>query len=257
MPNKIIFISCGQQTKEEKALGNAVKQLIDATAGFEGYFAEYVQSLDGLANNIFENLNRCSGMVTFLQNRGSVTGKNGAEPGIRSSVWVNQEIAVLAYRRHVKGIAIPILAFKEDGVILEGAMTSLIVNPKPLSSKDEVLAKVNEWLRSTSFPAQSQAKSEIFQFKWLKVSPRSRYALQALLEEGGKNVKQGNIANHLRDYHEIAEPEIGRIITEARSELPSLNLVHIETKIKTGVEWTINSQWEDLITKELNSKPVL
>jgi len=50
---RLIFVSCGQLTEEEKQLGNAVKSLIDDTEGFEAYFAESVHDLSVLANHIF------------------------------------------------------------------------------------------------------------------------------------------------------------------------------------------------------------
>ena len=53
MTDKLIFVSCGQQTEDEKKLGTSVKQLIDSKPGYKAYFAEYVQSLDGLVKNIF------------------------------------------------------------------------------------------------------------------------------------------------------------------------------------------------------------
>ncbi len=52
---------------------------------------------------------------------------------MRSSVWTNQELALLAYRQFFERRTIPILAFKEQTVTLEGAMTAFIVNPKPFS----------------------------------------------------------------------------------------------------------------------------
>ena len=36
----IIFISCGQFAKQEKDLGERIRELIDATGVFQGYLAE-------------------------------------------------------------------------------------------------------------------------------------------------------------------------------------------------------------------------
>ena len=74
---RLIFVSCGQLTEEEKQLGNAVKSLIDDTEGFEAYFAESVHDLSVLANHIFDALHRCSGAISFLHNRGSVKDSGG------------------------------------------------------------------------------------------------------------------------------------------------------------------------------------
>ena len=142
MTEKLIFVSCGQQTAEETNLGTSVKQLVDSQPGYKAYFAEYVQNLDALATNIFEGLRKCSGLISFLHDRGLVTTQDHNEWGYRSSVWVNQEIAILAYRKQFEGIEIPILVFKDEKVRLEGAMTSLIVNPIPMKSELEILKQI-------------------------------------------------------------------------------------------------------------------
>lgn len=152
MTEKLIFISCGQQTLEEKDLGTSVKHLVDSTPGFKAYFAEYVQSLDALAKNIFDGLLRCSGLISFLHERGLVITQGNKEWGHRSSVWVNQEIAILAFRKQLEGIDIPVIVFRDEKVRLEGAMTSLIVNPILIGSKSDILAQIGGWLKSAQFP---------------------------------------------------------------------------------------------------------
>jgi len=82
---KLIFVSCGQLTKEEKELGSAVKCVIDETDDFEAYFAETVHDLTALAHHISDALHRCSGAISFLHNRGLVTDTDG-DWGVRSSV---------------------------------------------------------------------------------------------------------------------------------------------------------------------------
>lgn len=121
MVKRLIFVSCGQMTEQEKELGKAIKEVIDATDGFEAYFAESVHDLDSLARNIFEGLRRCSGAIAVLHNRGKVQNW-----GIRSSVWVNQELAILAYRQFLEATPVPLYAFIERDVKLEGAMTALM-----------------------------------------------------------------------------------------------------------------------------------
>ena len=174
MTDKLIFVSCGQQSSEEKKLGTSVKQLVDSKAGYKAYFTEYVQSLDAVAKNIFDGLRRCSGLISFLHERGLVTTKNGKKWGYRSSVWVNQEIAILAYRKQFEGVEIPILVFKDKKVRLEGAMTSLIVNPIPMKSESEILKEIELWLNATNFPLSTSANDDRFFSKWGKLSPSSR-----------------------------------------------------------------------------------
>src|SRR5579863_9144237 len=48
----IVFISCGQYTEAERAVGRRIAQLVENYTDCGGYFAENQQSLDGLSNNI-------------------------------------------------------------------------------------------------------------------------------------------------------------------------------------------------------------
>ena len=114
MVERLIFVSCGQKTDKEKQLGRRTQQEIDARAGFKAYFAESVQSLDTPVRSIFDALRRCAGAVVFLPQRG-----NGS-----SSMWINQELAILAYRQFFEQREIPILAFKDVAVELEGAISA-------------------------------------------------------------------------------------------------------------------------------------
>jgi hypothetical protein len=59
----MIFISCGQVTREEKDLGQAIRSLIEEITPFRGYFAENQMDLDGLTSQIFRNLHRCHGLT--------------------------------------------------------------------------------------------------------------------------------------------------------------------------------------------------
>ena len=45
MTERLIFVSCGQQTPEEKRLGTSVKQLIDSQPGYKAYFAGMFKAL--------------------------------------------------------------------------------------------------------------------------------------------------------------------------------------------------------------------
>jgi hypothetical protein len=99
MPNKLIFMSCGQFTMEEQALGMAVMAEVDGTPGMEGYFAETVHDLTALAHHVFGALRHCAGAILLLQERGIVTTSDGEDLGHGSSVWINQELAILAYRQ--------------------------------------------------------------------------------------------------------------------------------------------------------------
>jgi hypothetical protein len=251
MPEKLIFVSCGQQTEEEKKIGSAVKQLVDSKPGFKAYFAEYVQSLDALAKNIFEGLRMCSGLISFMHERGLVKTNSTMEWGYRSSVWVNQEIAILAYRRQFEGIEIPILVFKDEKVRLEGAMTSLIVNPIIMKSESVTLTQIDSWLTSTEFPYRGPANDDRFSSKWEKLSPMSRKVIAALLDEGGINVKESAIRTCLRETYGIGGNESSKAIMDGKLEFINTDLVKLIHNIHSGDEMSINPTWEWHISREI------
>ncbi len=253
MTEKLIFVSCGQLKPEEKKLGASVTQLVDSIPGYNAYFAENVQSLDALARNIFDGLRRCSGLIIFFHERGRVTIQNNEEWGHRSSVWVNQEIAILAYRKQFEGMEIPILAFKEDIVLLEGAMTSLIVNPYPMVSESDVLERVGLWLNESKFPLDSTASDDWFYSKWPMLSPSSHKVITALIEGGGENVKEAAIRAFLQEKFGLnKENEASDAIRKARNEFIKTDLAKWERNIYSGDEMSINPTWQWHIAREIN-----
>jgi len=251
MTDKLIFVSCGQQTEEEKRIGTSVKQLVDSKPGYKAYFAEYVQSLDALAKNIFDGLRMCSGLISFMHERGFVKTNDNKEWGYRSSVWVNQEIAILAYRRQYEGIEIPILIFKDEKVRLEGAMTSLIVNPKIMKSESDTLTQIDSWLISTEFPFSGPANDDRFNSKWGKLSRMSRKVIAALLDEGGINVKESSIKLCLRDSYGIGKEDASKAVSDAKLEFINTDLIKLLHNIHSGDEMSINPTWEWHISREV------
>ena len=252
MTDKLIFISCGQQTDEEKNLGTSVKELVDSIPGYKAYFAEYVQNLDALAKNVFDGLRKCSGLIYFLHERGLVMTESKKEWGYRSSVWVNQEIAILAYRKQFEGIDIPVLIFNDDKIRLEGAMTSLIVNPKPMGSESEILKTIKSWLESSEFPLNSLAGDERFYSKWRKLSPTSIKVLSALIVEGGTNVKEQVVRICLQENYGFDKKSASSSLRAAKSEFISTDLVKLISDINSGDELSINPIWQWYIIREIN-----
>ena len=251
MAERLIFVSCGQQTAEEKRLGTAVKQLIDSTAGYRAYFAEYVQSLDALAQNVFDGLRRCSGLVSFLHESGLVMAATDKEWGYRSSAWVNQEIAILAYRRQFEGIDLPILVFKDKKVRLEGAMTSLILNPIPMDSESVILKQVASWLESATFPSSLSGADDRFVSKWQKLSELSQKVVSALLEEGGSSVKESAIKTCLREKFGMERNQASQAVLKARLEFSNTDLVKLIHNTHSGYEMSVNPAWEWHISREV------
>jgi hypothetical protein len=253
MDEKLIFISCGQQTEEEKRLGGVVKELVDQTPGFSGYFAEYVQSLDGLASDIFEALGRCSGFVGFLHERGTVR-KEGGGFIVRTSVWINQEIAILAYRRFREGTTIPILVFKDQQVQVEGAMTSLIVNAHPIEDAASVSDRIAKWLSSTEFPPPSGVSDADFQSLWTQLSDKAREVIRSLRALGGVNVKESILGGHLADRKGIPRQDAANWVRDARIEFQNTDLVKLVPNIHSGDEMSINPTWQSHIAGALSDQ---
>lgn len=251
MTEKLIFVSCGQLTTEEINMGTAINNFIDSKPGFKAYFAEYVQNLDALAKNIFEGLRTCSGLISFMHERGVVKKSDGKNWGYRSSVWVNQEIGILAYRKHFEGGEIPILVFKDERVRLEGAMTSLIVNPKPIKSENEVKAEIDSWLNSNSFPNRG-VNDDRFHFKWEKLSSTSLKVLSALLDEGGDNVKESAVKSCLRENYGMTKDKSSTAVSDAKLEFANTDLVKLIHDINSGDEMSINPVWRWYISRKLS-----
>jgi hypothetical protein len=251
MSEKLIFISCGQQTDDEKKLGTSVRRLIDSFPEYKPYFAEHVQNLDALAHNVFDGLRKCSGLISFLHERGRVI-HDFKEWGYRSSVWINQEIAILAYRKQFEGVDIPILVFKDEKVRLEGAMTSLIVNPIPMTSEDDILGKIKSWITSTEFPSNGSVSDERFISKWQKLSPVSVQVISALIDEGGINVKETTIRRCLQEKYGFNENDASTAVRNAKPEFISADLVKLIHDINSGDEMSLHPTWKWHIYREIN-----
>lgn len=88
----LVFVSCGQYTDEEKAVGSRVCEIIRLHTDYEPYFAEAQRSFEGLSNSILAALERMSGMVVIMHKRGEVKTPHGTHH--RASVWIEQEIAI-------------------------------------------------------------------------------------------------------------------------------------------------------------------
>ena len=241
MGNSLIFVSCGQFTDAEKTLGVLIKAVIDGTPGFEAYFAETVQDMEALGRHVLDGLQRCAGAIVILQDRGIVTQSDGAEWGHRSSVWVNQEVAILAYRQFYEAKKIPILAFADTKVRLEGAMTSLIVNPRPLAPAADIVTSVKSWLVETQFGA---ASDEAFMTKWNELSESGKMFVVGLLREGGRNVKQHSVRRTVTTMFGIDIEVASKLLREAKLEFQNTDLIKLIKDINTGDEFSVHPTWE-------------
>ena len=142
-----VFISCGQYTDAEKLLGRKISEMVRNTTGLDAFFAEDVQDLNGLDDNILKALRDCAGLIAVLHPRGNITRPH--KPVLtRASIWIEQEIAIATYIQRVESRPLPIIAFKHDAVGREGIRDLLQLNPIEFTDDSEVLAALPERLRA-------------------------------------------------------------------------------------------------------------
>ena len=241
MSKSLIFVSCGQLTEAEKTLGVLFKAVIDGAAGFEAYFAEAVHDFEALARHVLDGLRRCAGAVVVLHARGRVLGDDGSEWGHRSSAWVNQELAILAYRQFFESRKIPVIAFADPQVRLEGAMTSLIVNAKPLGSAQDVASAVKAWLGEANFEAGSD---EAFVKKWAQLSDDARKVVVGLVDEGGHNAKETAVRHAVMRRYGIDSNQASEMVHKAKLEFMRTDLVKLIHDQHSGDELSFHPTWE-------------
>jgi hypothetical protein len=146
MEKPLIFISCGQYTPEEAALGTAIARFITEETPYASYFAEEQNTLDGLVTNILGALDRAVGFIAVMHKRGTVTVPGGTLE--RGSVWVEQEIAIAAFAQHVLKRSIEVALYLQTGIALEGIRQQLRLKAVQFNTAEEILADLPERLRS-------------------------------------------------------------------------------------------------------------
>ena len=179
----IVFVSCGQQTEQERTLGASIAELVRDLTPFKPYFAEYQTSLEGLSKHVFGALHRCVGLVAVLHARGRVESADL----VRASVWVEQEIAIAAFMQEALGRKLHVAAFTERGVTREGVREALLLNPKEFVQSQDVLAALGRILPTWRQPLQ-QAHSIDLAIEYEKIritQERHDYRLVILLTNRG------------------------------------------------------------------------
>jgi len=241
MGKNLIFVICGQLTEPERSLGVLLKAVIDGTPGFEAYFAETVHDFEALGHHVLDAIRRCAGAVAVLHERGMVVGPDSQEWGHRSSVWINQELAILAYRQFFEAKKIPVLAFADPKVKLEGAMTALIVNPRPLGAAHDVASAVRAWLAEDQFGGVAD---EAFQGKWVQLSEPARKVVAGLLEEGGHNVKETAVRHAVMRLFHMKSDSASEAVRNAKLEFMKTDLVKLIHDVHSGDELSVHPTWE-------------
>jgi len=150
MTKQSIFISCGQYTEAEKRLGKQIAAMVKTLTGLEPFFAEEVQDLNGLDANILGALHDCVAFITVMHPRGEIKRPDSSVIN-RTSVWIEQEIAVATYIQRVEKRPLPIIVFKHKRVDREGIRDLLHLNPIEFTDESEVLAALPERLKGWKY----------------------------------------------------------------------------------------------------------
>lgn len=120
---RTVFISCGQCTDEERALGEHAEKLVGELTPFEGYFAKSQVSLKTLTENVLSRLYDSVGLIAIMHHRGLVAHNRGFDevPGekiIRGSLWVEQEVAIAAFMEQILDRPLYVALFVQRGIAI-------------------------------------------------------------------------------------------------------------------------------------------
>jgi len=153
MPEKpVVFISCGQCTPDEIALGAEVERFIREETPYEPYFAEQQNSLDDLVTNVLSALRRAAAFIGIMHHRGTIVTPSG-DTITRGSVWIEQELAICTFAKHVLDRQIEVALYLQRGISREGIRSQLRIKPIEFDTASDVLAdlrrQVVQWEMQT------------------------------------------------------------------------------------------------------------
>lgn len=259
MPKKRIFVSCGQEIEQERRLGHEILGIIDKH-GMQGFFAQEVHGADDLNAAVFRALRRCDGFFAVMHRRGEVKYLNH-DVTHRASVWIQQEIAILCYRRFLQARPVPVRVYMENGIRLEGVMRTAIVNPILFERNQEVRDGLSEWLRGPEFEEHPivARRETLFQGRIKNLSPNDWLLLDLIAAHSvapGELVDDSAVRNDFFAFHRAqgeTDQQIDAWYQETRSKLAGSHLVtRIDDHQAVGkIGLGIAKQWWDLILEEL------
>jgi hypothetical protein len=157
---KLVFISCGQFTKTEKALGREVSKLVHDLTTYDSYFADTQSSLAGLTENILSRLNQCAGFIAIMHPRGEVVFPDGSKR-TRGSVWIEQEIGIAAFITQVLKKPMNVAAFIHQSIKREGMRDQLHLNPVFFEQDQDVLDSLRSILPGWSSAVEGESPIEL------------------------------------------------------------------------------------------------
>lgn len=131
-----VFISCGQHTHEERRIAGDLRDRLQGL-GFDPYVAVEEQSLRGVKENIFRQLDRSEYMVFVDFRRERIGQDDKSDSCFRGSLFSHQELALAAFRE------IDVMVLREHGVELNGISRYIQENAKEFSDRTEIAAIVH------------------------------------------------------------------------------------------------------------------
>jgi hypothetical protein len=145
-----VFVSCGQRTAEEKALGARICEMVTELTPFKPFFADTQNNLNGLHDNIMSALANSVGFIAVMHPRGEVFVPGRPEPLLaRASVWVEQEIAIAAYIDRHRPQRLLTAVYQYTSVGREGMRELLHLNPVAFDSHESLLkdlrSRLGDW----------------------------------------------------------------------------------------------------------------
>lgn len=260
MPKKLVFVSCGQETEQERNLGRRLCQTVDAFARTKAFYADLVHSAADLNSELFSALNRCDAFLAVMHDRGTVTYA-GHPTTQRASVWVHQEIAILCYRMFLQKRTIPIRVYMEQSILLEGVMKTAIVNPIRFKDDTEVLDSLSTWLSGHEFAEDpvTARRENIFRRRIRSLGEVEWLVLEltaAHTPAPGERVRHHSVFQDFSYHYRVvgqADPQIRESFNSAVSKLNAEYLVFHEVEGAMH-HLTIAQQWWDLLLDELRSQ---
>lgn len=240
MGTKTIFISCGQDEETEIKAGERVRAVVNADPGLEAFFAEHGGKGEGLFGRILDALKGCSGAVFVVHGRGPIDTSD--ERNMRASVWISQELAILAYRRHALHQDVPILLFLDDNVSREGILGHLSLQPHSLPNLDEMEKVLVQWLREEIF---QESVASIVAEKFAQTSDEDRMLLLALIQEGGVNVPRSPLGSIVQEKWSKGKIKAGEIVRAGFTNCNVLGLIDLDEKIPGQLLATIKPAFRD------------
>ena len=253
MPTRIIFISHGQ-LPEEKEKGLALAKLIDGVGGFRAFFAEDVHSTDGLSEHIFGNLERCDGFLAVMHRRGEVTFRDRS-PFTRSSVWIQQELAIISFinfQRHASR-RIKVRVFAERGIKREGLVDTLILNPIEFEDDNDLSMLVIEWLMGPDFAEDPIATTREELFRGLTANFTGghwKYLEVMMILSGGTT----NVVDESQVHTMLGQMQFSGNMTNIKGELGAKGFIWhttIPDRERGIIPTSLAAGFIDLIADEL------